>query len=193
LPAKSEKHAAVEELFQSEVQLPAWTAALDAWYALEQASGFQTTGKALPPQGRPKAVSWWIQRARKDGRIPVNLDGDDAVEDYYEQVVNWWVNINPPWRKEGVVGLRGFEEMGLKQESGGDLECLMAGLNGLTSILACLWWWYRVAEVAEGATLWRKMLDDVAWVLTEKLRALSHKRVADPTSEEPPSKRARLE
>jgi hypothetical protein len=108
-------------------------------------------------------------------------------------VVLWWWTINPAWRKEGVDKAEGFAVHGLKTLSGGDLESLPSGLNGLTSVLACLAWWYRVAGVAEGTPEWRKLVEDVVWVLTEKHRVLVHKRAPCVLLENPISKRRRVE
>ncbi|KAF8137918.1 hypothetical protein K438DRAFT_1436047, partial [Mycena galopus ATCC 62051] len=86
----------------------------------------------------------------------------------------WWLQINPDWRKVGLAAtVSSFEKDGLRQESGADLDGLFMGLNGLTSVLACLWWWHQLAGIAEGAPAWGKLLDDVAWVLGEKQRSLA--------------------
>ncbi|KAJ7302480.1 hypothetical protein DFH08DRAFT_826653 [Mycena albidolilacea] len=61
------------------------------------------------------------------------------------------------------------------------------GLNGLTSVIACLWWWYRLAGIADGTPRWTKLVEDVTWVLSEKLRACTRKRSAAPSEDEPPS------
>ncbi|KAF8196614.1 hypothetical protein K438DRAFT_1585404, partial [Mycena galopus ATCC 62051] len=176
------------------VESPAWAALVEAWRQLEQGTGFTTNDKPLPTGGRPRAVGWWIARARKNRTIPLEInDDDDAREDFYEAVVSWWVALNPAWRKEGVTTVVDFEERGLAQESGGELECLSSGLNGLTSVVICLWWWYQIADIAEGTPAWRKLVEDVCWVLTEKLRVLSHKRGALPATEEPSAKRARVQ
>ncbi|KAJ7707272.1 hypothetical protein B0H14DRAFT_2415515 [Mycena olivaceomarginata] len=186
------KHQAVLGLFQSEVVLPAWVAAVQAWRALEAATGFQAGGKALPTAGRPKAVHWWISRARKTSNIPAGIDGDDDErEDFYAEVTSWWIKVNPAWRKEGVAGVEDWEAHGLKREDGGDLNALPAGLNGLTSMMACLWWWYRIARTPEGQPGWSQLVADLVWILTEKTRAISGKRAASNSSEEPPAKRAR--
>ncbi|KAF8146217.1 hypothetical protein K438DRAFT_1509790, partial [Mycena galopus ATCC 62051] len=151
---------------------PAWVAAVEAWRALEETTGYKG-GKALPTGGRPNAVGWWVQRARDDRRMPCGLDDEDKEnerEDFYEQVVNWWLGINPAWRKEGLTVNADFERHGLKQNSQGDLAALGTGLNGMTSVLACLWWWYQLAGVPEGVPVWRRLLGDVTWVLTEKKR-----------------------
>ncbi|KAJ7823339.1 hypothetical protein B0H14DRAFT_2187225, partial [Mycena olivaceomarginata] len=140
-----------------------WRPAVSAWLTLEHAAGFPISGKALPAGGRPGAVSWWVQRGRGTTRIPAGLDSEDEREDFYDAVVSWWLGVNPAWRKEGVKNADEFEARGLIQRSGGDLEGLPLGLNGLTSVLACLAWWYRVAEISEGGPRWRKMVEDVIW------------------------------
>ncbi|KAJ7837774.1 hypothetical protein B0H14DRAFT_2216332, partial [Mycena olivaceomarginata] len=133
-----------------------WKSAVGAWLTLEHAAGFPISGKALPAGGGPGAVTWWVQRGRGTTRIP--LASEDECEDFYKAVVLWWLDE--------------FEVHGLIQLSGGDLEGLPLGLNGLTSVLACLAWWYRVAGILEGGPRWRKMVEDVTWVLSEKQQAL---------------------
>jgi hypothetical protein len=86
-----------------------------------------------------------------------------------------------------------FAAHGLNTRSGGDLESLPSGLNGLMSVLACLGWWYHLAGVAEGTPEWRKLVKDMVWVLTEKHRALVHKRGACVLLDSPASKRIRVE
>ncbi|KAJ7315069.1 hypothetical protein DFH08DRAFT_716055 [Mycena albidolilacea] len=190
----SEKHGVVLKLFRSEGKHPAWVAAVDAWWALEHATGFyDKTLPALPARGRPDAVSWWVQRARKDSRIPAGLDADDdSKEDFYDRVVSWWNDVNPAWRKEGLGCAADFEKNMLNKEGGGSFEGLVSGLNGLTSVIACLWWWYRLAGIADGTPRWTKLVEDVTWVLSEKLRACTRKRSAAPSEDEPPSQRVRL-
>ncbi|KAJ7771428.1 hypothetical protein B0H14DRAFT_2402201, partial [Mycena olivaceomarginata] len=159
---------------------------------LEHATGFQVSGKALAAAGRPPAVSWWVQRART-ARIPAGLNTEDEREDFYEAVVLWWLKVNPPWRKEGIVTVENFEARGLKQDGEGDLVSLCSGLNGITSVVACLWWWYRIAGITAGTPGWRKLVDDVLWVLTEKHRVLKHKRRSSCPSDNSSSKRVRVE
>ncbi|KAJ6451455.1 hypothetical protein C8R45DRAFT_790912, partial [Mycena sanguinolenta] len=121
---------------------PLWITALEAWQALEEATGFQTGGKAPPALDRPEAVGWWVQQGHKAG-IPTCLEGNSKCADFYEEVVHWWITLNPGWRKEGRDDMDAvhFAEEGLLQNSDGDLDCLNTGLKGLTSVLACLCWW----------------------------------------------------
>ncbi|KAJ7672124.1 hypothetical protein B0H14DRAFT_2424191 [Mycena olivaceomarginata] len=186
--SSSEKHATVLDHFRSDVDLPAWTAVVDAWCALERATGLQVPGKALPARGRPDAMSWWVQRARNDRRIPAGLDDEDQRDAFYDKAVSWWIAVNPAWRHEGTL-----PSAGLNKKAEEIWMPLPAGLNGLTSVVACLWWWYQVAGVVEGTPVWKKMADDVEWVLIEKARALAGKRGATPCGEEPAAKRARVE
>ncbi|KAJ7302495.1 hypothetical protein DFH08DRAFT_666433, partial [Mycena albidolilacea] len=151
----------------TEVEGALWKSAMSTWLTLEHASGFQASGKALSAAQRPGAVLWWVQHRRSTSRIPAGLDSEDEQQDFYEGVILWWWTVNPAWRKEGVDKAEDFAVCGLKTLSGGDLESLPSGLNGLTSVLACLGWWYRVAGVTEGMLEWRKLVEDMAWVLTE--------------------------
>jgi hypothetical protein len=190
------KYKAVLELFDTVVEGVEggiWESAVDAWLTLEQASGFQIAGKALSAKGRPGAVSWWVQRGRSTVQIPAGLESEDEREDFYDAVILWWLSINPAWRKEGITTVEDFETRGLTQQRGGDLAGIPSGLNGLTSVLASLGWWYRIADVVKGSLRWRKLMDDVVWVLTEKHRALAHKRGACDTSDDRTSKRTHVE
>ncbi|KAJ6458777.1 hypothetical protein C8R45DRAFT_843693, partial [Mycena sanguinolenta] len=168
---------------------PLWITALEAWRALEDATGFQTGGKALPALRRPEAMGWWVQRGRKAG-IPTCLEGDGKREDFYEEVVRWWISLNPEWRREGMDDITAarFAEVGLLQNSDGNLDGLNTGLNGLTSVFACLCWWYHLAGKPEGAPAWRKLVEDVTWALTEKVRGIHRKQKAPESEEEPSSK-----
>ncbi|KAJ7302477.1 hypothetical protein DFH08DRAFT_723033 [Mycena albidolilacea] len=187
------KYTAVLELFDTEVKGGLWKSAVDTWLTLEHATGFQTMGKALPAGGRPGAVSWWVQRGCNTTRIPAGINSEDEREDFYQAVVLWWLNVNPVWRKEGVKSAEDFEVHGLIQCGGGNLDSLPSGLNGLTSVLACLAWWYRVAGNTEGEPRWKKLVEDCTWVLSEKNRAFTHKRGAPDSLENPTSKRVRAE
>ncbi|KAJ6495477.1 hypothetical protein C8R45DRAFT_1095113 [Mycena sanguinolenta] len=126
----SAKHILVHDHLVTDLSTPVWTAALEAWWVLEEATGFQT------------AVGWWVQRGPNVTRIPLDLDDegkDEEQEDFYEAVVKWWVEVNPTWRKNEHSASR-FEMNRLKQESNGDLHVLFHWLNGLTSVLTCLLW-----------------------------------------------------
>ncbi|KAJ7796030.1 hypothetical protein B0H14DRAFT_2620363 [Mycena olivaceomarginata] len=179
-PLQSEKHDVVMKLFQLEGMHPAWAAVVQAWWALERATGFKEKPCRLCPP--------------EDVLMPsAGLDVDDnSKEDFYDSVVGWWNAVNPAWRKDSLAAAD-FEKVLLKKEGGGSLDALSSGLNGLTSIVACLWWWYRLVGIADGAPRWKNLADDVTWVLTEKLKACGSKRPGSPSEEEPPAKRARLE
>ncbi|KAJ7694511.1 hypothetical protein B0H14DRAFT_2650965 [Mycena olivaceomarginata] len=172
------KHDVVLALFRS-VDIPEWTAVVNAWGALEKAVSDACCAVYVAAALRLSAA---------------NLGSDDEKEDFYEEVMKWWLEVNPAWRKEGLANTSApdFAVQGLKQEAGGDLGSLPPGLNGLTSIVTCLWWWYRLAGVVEGAPAWRTMAEDIAWVLGENVRALTGKRAACFSSETPSSKRARV-
>ncbi|KAJ7743970.1 hypothetical protein B0H14DRAFT_3514759 [Mycena olivaceomarginata] len=93
----------------------------------ELVMGGEAGGKVLPTAGRPKAVHWWISRARKTSNIPAGIDGDDDErKDFYAEVTSWWIKVNPAWRKEGVAGVEDWEAHRLKREDGGDLNALPA-------------------------------------------------------------------
>ncbi|KAJ7858431.1 hypothetical protein B0H13DRAFT_1901814 [Mycena leptocephala] len=127
-----------------------WMALTNLWYKLEASTNF-TTGKSLPSKGRPRAVAWWIQRARK-GTPPIA-----DVEEFAEQWREWWRVLNPEWR----VGDKGK----MRREGGSDWGALkVPGVNGLLSVLMCLKWWKGVLAAGAGDSGWKDAVDDVTWV-----------------------------
>ncbi|KAJ7635992.1 hypothetical protein DFH06DRAFT_921773, partial [Mycena polygramma] len=82
----------------------------------------------LTSTGRPDAVTWWIQRARKP--TPAISDLPQFVAEWQ----GWWKSLNPEWRvSEGEM---------MRREDGRKWECLEAhGMNGMLSVLICLKWW----------------------------------------------------
>ncbi|KAF8142940.1 hypothetical protein K438DRAFT_1784205 [Mycena galopus ATCC 62051] len=79
------KHLVVLEHLKAEVRLPAWVAAVEAWRALKEATGYQA-GKALRTSRHPDALGWWVQRGRNNRRMPCHLDDEgkeDEREDFY--------------------------------------------------------------------------------------------------------------
>jgi hypothetical protein len=115
-------------------------------------------GKSLSPKGRPRAVAWWIQRARK-GTPPIT-----GVEEFAEQWHEWWRVLNPEWR----VGDKGK----MCWEGGSDWGVLkVSGVNGLLSVLMCLRWWKGALTAGAGDSGWRDAVDDVTWVLQQLMDA----------------------
>ncbi|KAJ7615466.1 hypothetical protein FB45DRAFT_758020 [Roridomyces roridus] len=177
-----------------DVKSSRWGALVTEWLTLETATGLMEKGPALPVKAcRPAEVYWWSHRGRRTPhRHPTILKTEDDFDLFYLKTVKWWLAVNPDWRKVGVETQTEFLQQGLAQNVDGDLDELHSGLNGLTSIVACLLWWYRVEKIPEGGEMWHKLVDDVSWVLTEKLRALRSKRGASEPDESPSTKRARV-
>ncbi|KAJ7619489.1 hypothetical protein FB45DRAFT_755361 [Roridomyces roridus] len=188
-----EKFEVVLAQFRTEdIKSSRWGELVNEWLALETAAGFEERGPALRAKGRPDAVHWWVHRNRRTKHpFPTLLDSEDAHDLFYLETVKWWLAVNPDWRKVGVETQTEFLRQGLAKNVDGDLDELYSGLNGLTSVVACLLWWYRVEKVSEGSEMWHQMVDDVLWVLTEKLRAQHSKRGASQPDESPSTKRAR--
>ncbi|KAJ7071709.1 hypothetical protein B0H15DRAFT_957613 [Mycena belliarum] len=135
---------------------PPWQGLCNTWWEVERASGF-ATGKALPAKKRPKAVGWWIQRART--RTPeINDVGAFAVE-----WGGWWRAVNPGWRCTGSGAMICAE--------GKNWEVLrgVTGINGLLSVLMCLKWWRETLDNGEGVEVWAAAVEDVTWVLQQLL------------------------
>ncbi|KAJ6568327.1 hypothetical protein DFH09DRAFT_917940, partial [Mycena vulgaris] len=101
---------------------------------------------------RPSQVQWWISRARKQSPVI-----DDPVK-FGEKWWDWWVDINPPWRKTLSPMLR---------KEDGVWTCMdLAGPNGFLNVLISLKWW---ADEMDGSVRdskrWIDGVSEVMWVL----------------------------
>ncbi|KAJ7813818.1 hypothetical protein B0H13DRAFT_2465927 [Mycena leptocephala] len=115
-----------------------WISLTNLWYELEASTSF-STGKSLLSKGRPRAVAWWIQRARK-GTPPI-----PDVGEFADQWRDWWRALN----LNGAVAM----------------EARCAGRTGL---LMCLRWWKGELAGADDKG-WKEAVADVTWVLQQLL------------------------
>ncbi|KAJ7687305.1 hypothetical protein B0H16DRAFT_1339564 [Mycena metata] len=128
-----------------------WTGLVDAWWTLEESTGFRTSTKTHPTTNRPGAVKIWVKDARKG---TPNTGGAEAMA---AQWWGWWRAINPKWR------LRDGE---LVQEGEGGWDALRCpGQNGFLNVIVCLKWWR--CEMENPSDSWQRAVADVKWVLTQ--------------------------
>ncbi|THU80791.1 hypothetical protein K435DRAFT_563900, partial [Dendrothele bispora CBS 962.96] len=142
-----------------------WEGAVESLVSLEASYHFQDSRKSLPTSNRPGAIQAWVKNARKD-RLPVT-ENDPMT--FGNAVLDWWNSLQPDWRgldQEGMVDI--LERAWLKEVEGqwGKLRC--PGINGLSSIMACLRWWLDL-NLQSGKGMpgdeWHVMLEDVVWVM----------------------------
>ncbi|KAJ7078751.1 hypothetical protein B0H15DRAFT_732432, partial [Mycena belliarum] len=129
------------------------------WWEVERASEFAAVScafkKALVAKKRPKAVGWWIQRAR--ARTPEIKDVDAFAVEWG----GWWRAINPAWRSAGSQAMIRAEGESWELLSG------VTGINGLLSVLMCLKWWRETLDDGKGVEVWAAAVEDVTWVLKQ--------------------------
>ena len=83
----------------------------------------------LTTEDRPSKISEYFQYAHKPSR------GDTVtVPSFGADVVNWWANIQPEWRRSG---------RDLPQDPSAWSFILSGGSKGLFLVLMCLSWWHR--------------------------------------------------
>jgi hypothetical protein len=115
-----------------------WMELVAVWVDFEVKERYKER-KKLSPCGRPSAVEEWIKRARSQTWRPVIVDL--AV---FERAFNLW-----------------WTELALGGNAGGWVNLRKAGLNGLVSLLAALFFWgLRVRDSSVDRIRWSAAVDD---------------------------------
>lgn len=114
----------------------------------------------LPTVRRPKAIAWWTGRARPSKTPPF-----DSLKSFTNSIVQWWVTIQPRWRKI---------EPGKTFRDEGDWENLyQPGLNGLLNVVILARWWAGIlgerGNPVDETYSW--FVSDVTWVLSQLTNA----------------------
>ncbi|KAF7321847.1 hypothetical protein MKEN_00706600 [Mycena kentingensis (nom. inval.)] len=134
-----------------------WSKAVGIWYENEAEAGFsekrKTSAKKRPPQ-----IAHWVQRARPASYKPAIAD----VADFGQAVREWWLDLNPGWRKGPIGEL--YRKDGNWDESG-----IASGINGIYNVFVCLRWWLDRLD-GKPSEEWISMVGDVEWVCTEVKR-----------------------
>ncbi|PPQ97914.1 hypothetical protein CVT26_002990 [Gymnopilus dilepis] len=137
---------------------PEWHELITNWLQYESSRNFEGSSW-LKATHRPSAVGEWIQRARNPYYRP-EIDAEDFQDDFWK----WWKVVQPEWRDmEAEAASRSVE---------GDWCSLdKAGKNGLSSVVAALFFWGSGAGCDKTAgSSWIEAVEDVSWVL-EQLRS----------------------
>ncbi|KAJ7576765.1 hypothetical protein C8J56DRAFT_799379 [Mycena floridula] len=131
-----------------------WKQLVRGWVALESSYNFENGRGGLSASGRPDQVHWWVSCKRKSVVLSTLVD----LEPFVEIFSSWWSALNPEWREHDITGK-------LVQSSGGSWDCLRApGINGMLSVIACMWWWALKAEKGVKDSAWIQMAEDIIWV-----------------------------
>ena len=129
-----------------------------AWVQYEKYYDFNGSSH-LKATNRPQEVGEWIQRARSPSFRP-NID----LQTYEERFWKWWAALQPEWRT--------IDQNAPSRSVEGGWEALdKPGKNGLTSVVAALFFWgFHLGDQRELTSSWVLARDDVCWVLNQ-LRA----------------------
>ena len=129
---------------------------LKAYITFELANRSDIRG-TVPTYRRPKAVKWWSSRAR-----PGKLPPYDSFSSFKTGIIEWWIAIQPDWRKlhSGKVS---------RHVEGGWERIYQPGVNGLLNIIILAYWWIRILEergiAIDESYSW--FVSDVTWVLSQ--------------------------
>ncbi|RDB25587.1 hypothetical protein Hypma_006940 [Hypsizygus marmoreus] len=130
-----------------------WSELIATWAKFEAEANYEGLRK-LPANRRSAAIGDWIQHARSPTWRPV-ITAPEFKKAFY----TWWTALQPAWR---------VDDAGTLCRGEGDLTCVrVAGVNGILSALAALFFWGAI--VIEGSDserlAWTQACDDVAWVV----------------------------
>ncbi|KAF9471420.1 hypothetical protein BDN70DRAFT_938959 [Pholiota conissans] len=109
---------------------PEWQELVRKWAVFEAQEGYKAVAR-LGHTHRPASVKDWIQR----GRSPTWKPTIANVSEFGVEVTKWWTSLQPPWRisSKGKI---------IFSQVDGDWEPLRRpGVNGLLSIVGCLFHW----------------------------------------------------
>ena len=136
-----------------------WAELVRLWAAFEEKEGFEER-KKLGTKGRPAFITEWIRYARSPTWCP-SITDVPALEISFQA---WWKGLQPDWRMS-EDGLTVLDKMD------GDWDQLRRpGLNGIHSIIACLFYWGRKAqENTKHCVGWASAVEDCILVLEQVL------------------------
>jgi hypothetical protein len=130
-PTMPAKLLPVLQMFHT-IQHEKWSALISTWMCFEVAHSFQ--GK-LAATGRPACVGDWISRARNPKWRPV------PSKSLPKEVEKWWAELQPDFRiaDNGQLLLDMQGEVGSPDDW---VHLQQAGINGVVSIVAALFFWH---------------------------------------------------
>ncbi|KAJ7119302.1 hypothetical protein C8R43DRAFT_851676, partial [Mycena crocata] len=143
-----------------------WATCVERFYDFESKWDISDEGRQVPTGGRPKAVGWWLGRARQWQKfVGIGETGSRGKENTYAGAWwDWWGRIQPAgWEwVDGTLAMPTDAEWGLLAR--------YHGKNGMLHVMASLLWWGD--KVGKGkdpmAYLgWTTAVGDVSGVLHE--------------------------
>jgi hypothetical protein len=139
---------------------PLYEELLESWVALEHLYSFKIGTKYLAKgTSRPVQVQDWIRDGRGWTQATRPITNIPQFEtDWWA----WWTELQPAWR-----GSRRGAVKTVAPEGADWGKLVVAGQNGLLSVVATLYWW-GVAEKKGGVAAsasWEEVVTDTTWVL----------------------------
>ncbi|KAG2749166.1 hypothetical protein P692DRAFT_20818540 [Suillus brevipes Sb2] len=145
--------------------LPAqYASLLSVFVLLEQSSSFVSSkgpAHSLGKKHRPKAVGWWIARARSG--IPPLPDLGKYSTDFWA----WWIALQPTWRVI-TAPLDTPTPLPSREIAGSWHELDKPGQNGFLSVIGALNWWGKACQdQCVDDISWLAAVADVQWVMEQ--------------------------
>ncbi|KAJ7161443.1 hypothetical protein C8R43DRAFT_881169 [Mycena crocata] len=130
--------------------LPCFNKLLDRFIEVEAGYNFKKSGKYLDTKVRPGVIGTWIGlgRGRRGGngaKGAVFEAGSAAVDKFGDMLWDWWVSLQPAWRKPvGVTKTLPRSDEQRDAALAGDWAKLrIPGPNGVFMVVLVLYWWGR--------------------------------------------------
>ncbi|KAK0239006.1 hypothetical protein EDD85DRAFT_951218 [Armillaria nabsnona] len=136
------------EAMQDALLGSSWLSLLTNWHGLELANWEDSAmmGK-LPIKQRPRALSVWLDGVRSFEAGPIISESSA----YAAEMVEWWVQVNPAWR-------RSTDGFLIPDYSKPITTIRRGGRQGLVTLVFGLYWWGRLCRESG---LWSQTVDDV--------------------------------
>ncbi|THU89892.1 hypothetical protein K435DRAFT_676973 [Dendrothele bispora CBS 962.96] len=154
-----------------------WVKLLEEWATLERKFGFENPGGPsafYTKIGRPDLVDWWSRVARKK----VRKEGPSSmplVNAFAKDFQVWWAAINPEWRDRDLSnGCLRLDHRAEPKDKDRWEVMKKPGQCGILTVLVCLFHWHQHVETSEDEDEWRKIADDVKWVVGSMNKAIRY-------------------
>ncbi|KAF9038719.1 hypothetical protein BJ165DRAFT_1352588, partial [Panaeolus papilionaceus] len=136
-----------------------WSDCLKAYCEFQDHHGYSVE-RRLPTKGRPSIIAKWIRIGCT--HTPKWCPAGLVPREMKEEFRRWWVSLQPDWRVKDSVVVGG--------QIDGDWKGLVyPGINGLLSVVACLFFWGMACDTAGDKRAWVSAFLDC----TVAFRALS--------------------
>ena len=139
----------------------------------------------LPVKSRPNEIAWWFKHGRRRLSTPKDLPHIESVQEFENEWVQWWSEIQPEWRDTKDWPFAQEDAVG---RCWGHLP--KGGKYGLFLIVISLGWWIDVRDPLEASKV-DAAVADVSWVLKNLVTVLigsvadSDSDTDDPAADDP--------